>query len=49
MDCLYLVSCGVPYEVAFGLDEAERIAHVVVFGTMAGLSFDWQSLRWNEG
>ena len=31
MDCLYLVSCGVPYEVAFGLDEAERLAHVVVW------------------
>jgi hypothetical protein len=49
MDCLYLVSCGVPYEVAFGFDEAERIAHVVAFGTMAGLNFDWQTLRWNEG
>ena len=25
VDCLYLVRCGVPYDVAFELDEAERL------------------------
>jgi len=44
---LYLVGCGVPYEIAFGLDEAERIAHIVSFGTLAGMSFDWRHLRWD--
>jgi len=44
---LYLVRCGVPHEVAFGLDEAERIAYIVSFGTLAGKSFDWQRLSWD--
>jgi hypothetical protein len=48
MDCLYLVQRGVPYDVAFGLDHAERMAYVVVFGTLEGNRFDWQHMRWNE-
>jgi hypothetical protein len=44
---LYLVGCGVPHEVAFGLDEAERIAYIVCFGTLAGMNFDWQRRRWD--
>jgi hypothetical protein len=38
----------VPYEVAFALDEAERMAHVVVFGSLDGHAFDWRRLRWFE-
>jgi hypothetical protein len=47
-DCLYLVRCGVPYDVAFELDEPERIAYVVSFGLLDGLSFDWQKMRWDN-
>jgi len=36
----------VPFEVAFGLDDAERIAYTVVLGTLDGMSFDWRRLRW---
>jgi len=46
LDCLYLVRCGVPYDVAFTLEAAERMAYVVAFGQLAGLTFDWQRLRW---
>jgi hypothetical protein len=38
----------VPYEVALGLDEAERIAHVVIFGEFGGRRFDWLSLCWRN-
>jgi hypothetical protein len=38
----------VPYDVAFGLEDAERIAHVVAFGMLAGLAFDWKRLSWSE-
>ncbi len=48
MDCLYLVSCGVPFEVAFGLDDAERIAFVVTMGQLGGLAFDWRRLQWKD-
>jgi hypothetical protein len=45
---LYLVKCGVPYEVALALDEAERLAFVVVLGELDGLRFDWRRLRWDD-
>jgi hypothetical protein len=45
---LYLVSRGVPYDIAFGLDDAERMAHVVTFGRLDGYLFDWKKLRWSE-
>jgi hypothetical protein len=38
----------VPYDIAFGLDDAERMAHVVTFGRLDGLLFDWKRLRWTE-
>jgi hypothetical protein len=36
----------VPYDVAFNLDEVERMAYVVVLGELSGLMFDWKQLRW---
>jgi len=45
---LYLVRCGVPYDIAYGLDEAERMAYVVTFGTLDGLRFDWKRLAWED-
>jgi len=42
------VKCGVPYEFAFGLDDAERMAYVVTLGTLEGLHFDWRRLCWDE-
>ncbi len=43
---MYLVGCGVPYDVAFNMDEVERLAHVVVCGELSGLTYDWKKLRW---
>jgi hypothetical protein len=39
---------GVPYDVAFGLDDAERMAFVVTCGRLDGREFEWRKLRWNE-
>jgi hypothetical protein len=46
IDCLYLVKHGVPFDVAFSLDEDERLAFVVILGTLEGGIFDWQNLQW---
>jgi len=35
---------GVPFNVAFSLPPDERLAFVVVIGTLAGRSFDWESM-----
>ena len=46
IDCLYLVKCGVPFDIAFSLSDTERLAFVVVMGTLDGNVFDWDELRW---
>jgi len=48
IDCLYLVKNGVPYDVAFSLPEDERIAHVIVLGTLSGHVFNWSTFCWND-
>jgi len=42
------VKNGVPFDVAFSLPPDERLAYVVVLGTLQGGSFDWLHLRWEE-
>jgi hypothetical protein len=32
--------------VALGLDEAERLAFLVILGGFEGASFDWAAMRW---
>jgi hypothetical protein len=38
----------VPFDVAFSLPEDERLAFVVVLGTLEGRVFDWPSLSWKD-
>jgi hypothetical protein len=37
----------VPFDVAFSLPVAERLAWVVVIGRFDGLEYDWQVRQWN--
>lgn len=37
-----------PFDVAFGLDCAERLAFIVAMGTLDGQVFDWAKLCWSE-
>ena len=48
VDALYLVSKGVPYDVAMNLPAARRLAFAVIFGEMSGGKFDWKRLRWED-
>jgi hypothetical protein len=38
----------VPFDVAFSLPADERLAWVVVIGTLDGRSFNWQAHCWKE-
>jgi hypothetical protein len=38
----------VPYDVAFGLDDVQRMAYVVVLGQLDGLVFDWRRMSWHD-
>jgi hypothetical protein len=38
----------VPFDVAFSLPDDERLAYVVVLGTLEGRRFDWSTHTWQE-
>jgi hypothetical protein len=46
IDCLFLVSKGIPFDVAFSLDADERHAWTVVMGEFGGLRYNWTTERW---
>ena len=37
-----------PFDVAFSLPPDERLAWIVILGTLDGRSFDWGSLSWKD-
>lgn len=37
-----------PYDVAFSLDETERLAYCIVFGQFEGMQWDWGSMAFKE-
>lgn len=47
IDCLFLVMNGVPFDVAFTLDEEMRRSFVVIIGQLKGLRYDWTTGRWS--
>jgi len=38
----------VPFDVAFSLDETDRLAFIVALGTLAGRDFDWATQSWKD-
>ena len=46
VDCLYLVRNGIPFDVAFSLPPADRLAWVVVLGELEGHSWDHEAGSW---
>ena len=47
-DALYLVSKGVPFDVAFSLDDVMRTAWCIILGTHDGGEFLWESMSWRR-
>lgn len=45
-DGLFLVMNGIPFDVAFSLDEEERLAWVVIIGEFKGGRYDWYTNSW---
>jgi hypothetical protein len=39
---------GVPFDVAFDLDETTRAAWCIVFAEMEGNKFDWSSMTFKD-
>lgn len=47
-DALYLVSQGVPYDVAMHLPPRRRMAYVAIMGTYQGGNWNWRDLRFEK-
>lgn len=47
-DCLYLLTQGVPFDVAFSLDPTMRLAWCVILGEIAGGEFSWARMAWEQ-
>lgn len=39
---------GVPFDVAFGMDDGLRLAFAITFGELDGGKFDFESKTWLE-
>jgi|HubBroStandDraft_1064217.scaffolds.fasta_scaffold651457_1 hypothetical protein len=49
MEALFLVGCGVPFDVAFKLDEITRFAFCVIMNSQkTGRTFNWLTLKFEE-
>lgn len=46
IDGLFLVINHVPFDVAFSLDEDERLAWVVAIGKLKGRDYNWHTKEW---
>jgi len=47
-ECLWLVHNGVPFDVAFNLDEVNRRWMSIRFSTFHGAKFDTDTMRFEE-
>ena len=48
VDSLYLVRNGVPFDVAFSLDQDERTAWIITLGELSGRTYNWGAMRWTD-
>lgn len=39
---------GIPFDIAFGLDEITRGAWCIIFSEMEGRTFDWDRMAFKE-
>ena len=47
-ECLWLVKNGVPFDVAFGMDDIKRTAFCIVMSEMEGSRFNWNTMQFEE-
>lgn len=47
-ECLWLVKNGIPFDVAFGIDDVTRAAWCIVFSEMEGNTFDFNTMAFKD-
>jgi hypothetical protein len=49
-ECLFLLAHGVPFDVAFGLDDITRTGWAIMFSEMeSSRKFNWNHMSFEEG
>lgn len=47
-EALALTRSGVPFDVAFSLDDDTRAGWLIALGEVEGGVFDWGAMRWKD-
>lgn len=47
-ECLWLVMHGIPFDVAFQLDDITRAGWCIAFSEMEGGKFNWSSMSFDK-
>jgi hypothetical protein len=47
-ECLWLIKHGIPFDVAFQVDDITRTAWCIVFSEQEDNRFNWDSMTWDE-
>lgn len=47
-ECLWLVKNGVPFDVAFELDEIQRTGWCIIFSEMEGAKFNFHTMQYED-
>jgi len=45
---MFLIRSGIPFDVAFSLGPAEKLAYCVAMGEIEGSTFNWETMAWME-
>jgi len=45
---MWLVRHGVPFDVAFALDDIKRTAFSIIVSEQGGAEFDWERMQFKE-
>jgi hypothetical protein len=47
-ECLWLVRSGIPFDVAFSLDDVTRAAWCITFSEFEGNRFNWSTMEFDD-
>jgi len=47
-EALWLVKNGIPFDVAFSVDDISRHAWSIMFSEMEGSKYDWDAMQFGE-
>jgi hypothetical protein len=47
-ECLWLVKNGIPFDIAFTIDDVTRAGWAIIFSEMEGNTFDFDTMSFKE-